>query len=50
MGIATFERHEVGCESQEEVNLRIDKMHRIVDDICNVKELKDVKEESKRKE
>ena len=48
MGIATFKKHEDGNEIQEEANLRIDKVHKIIEDIVNVEELKDVKEELKK--
>ena len=59
MGIATFERHEEECESQEEANLRIAKINKIVEDTQDIEALKeycvgghvkgkDVKEELKK--
>ena len=48
LGIAILERYDDGCESEDEATLRIYKMIRIVEEICDVDELKDVKEDVKR--
>ena len=48
MSISTLERHDDGCESEDEVALRIDKMLRIVEEMYDVEELKDAKEDVKK--
>ena len=47
--IATLERHDDGCESEEESALRIDRMLRIVGETFKVEELKEAKENVKKK-
>ena len=49
LGIATLERCDDGHENEDEAALRIDKTLRIVEETCTVEELKDSKEEAKRK-
>ena len=46
--MAMLERYDDGCENEDEATLRTDKMIRIVEETCNVDELKDVKEHAKR--
>ena len=46
--IAMLERHDDGCESEEESALRIDRMLRIVGETCKVEELKEAKENVKK--
>ena len=43
LGIAMFKRHGDGCESEDEASLRTGKVHRIIEEVRGVEELKDIK-------
>ena len=46
--IATLNRCDDGNESEDEATLRIDEICRIVEEMCSVEELKDVKKDAKK--
>ena len=48
LGTVALKRHDDGHESKDKATFRIDEMCRIVKELCNVEELKDVKDNLKK--